>query len=79
MEENLTGTFQTLQYQFSDFEINIAMASRTFNSAEFGAIAALTEDQLLTAVRDHPENILSNLCEKLDGLRADQIKALVRN
>jgi hypothetical protein len=64
--------------EFTDFERNWAMTNRNFDSADFGAIAALTVEQLLTAVREYPtEIVLGSLCEKLDRLRAEQVKALV--
>jgi hypothetical protein len=93
MEDNPPATFQNLQeekppftiqalwhqHQFSDSAPNIAMSSRVFSAADFGAIAALTEDQLLTTAREYPSaSILTQLCEKLDNLRADLVKALVR-
>lgn len=54
------------------------MANRPFDPADFTAIAAMTVDQLLTAVRDHStESILASLCQKLDMLRTEQVKALV--
>lgn len=76
MEGTLT-TFHQFQYQYTDFESNFAMASRNFDSSDFGAVAALTPDQLLTAARENPERVLNRLCEKLDSLRAEQVKALV--
>lgn len=78
MEINPTDIFPPLQNQYSDYLPNIAMSSRTFSAADFGAIAVLTEDQLLTAVRDHPGNLLAQLSEKLDDLRAEMVKSLVR-
>jgi hypothetical protein len=80
-EEKLPFTIQALQYQhqFSDSTPNIAMSSRVFSAADFGATAALSEDQLLAAAREHPaSSTLAQLCEKLDSLRADLVKALVR-
>src|ERR1700677_1257428 len=77
MDESLNLTNIILE-EFTDFERNWAMVNRNFDSADFGAIAALTVEQLLTAVKEYPtEIILGSLCEKLDRLRAEQVKALV--
>ena len=77
--EEIPTLFRHFKHQYTDFESNFAMASRKFDSSDFGAVAALTADQLLTAARDNPEDVLSRLCEKLDNLRAEQVKALVGN
>lgn len=63
---------------FTDFESNSAMASRHFDPTDFASIAALTVEQLLTAiVESDTAFILGRLCEKLESLRAEQVKALV--
>ena len=77
MEDKPPSQFQSLEYRYSDCERNYAMSSRTFDPADFKAVGALAVDQLLTAVRDDPEHVLSRLCEKLDSLRAERVRELV--
>lgn len=80
MDESKNSTNLPID-EFTDFESNtIAMTSRTFDPADFASIAALTVEQLLTTIREQDTVfILSRLCEKLESLRADQVKALVSN